>query len=70
METWHSDCGTTHSLAGWAIHQAGPIGALLEAVSGLRPAGLFLLGHDADDRFYCSNEVVLEWLRSISEVQP
>lgn len=70
MRSWHSKCGTVHCLAGWAIHQAGPIGATLEALHGAHLAGLFLLGHDAADRFYRSNEEVLEWLRSISEVQP
>ena len=69
MDGWHSDCGTAHCLAGWAIHQAGPIGATLESLHGSHLAGLFLLGHDAADRFYQSNEDVLEWLRSISEVQ-
>ena len=66
MTCWHSNCGTSHCLAGWAIHQAGPIGATLEALHGAHLAGLLLLGHDAAARFYQSNEQVIEWLRSIS----
>ena len=69
MDSWHSDCGTAHCLAGWAIHQAGPIGATLESLHGAHLAGLFLLGHDAASRFYQLNDEVLEWLRSIREVQ-
>ena len=70
MNLWHSNCGTTHCLAGWAIHQAGPIGATLEALHGAPLAGLLLLGHDAAARFYQSNDEVLQWLRTISEAQP
>jgi hypothetical protein len=70
MNSWHSDCGTSHCLAGWAIHQAGPIGATLERLHGAHLAGLLLLGHDAAARFYQSNDEVLQWLRTISEAQP
>jgi hypothetical protein len=70
MDSWHSNCGTAHCLAGWAIHQAGPIGATLEALHGAHLAGLLLLGYDAAARFYQSNDEVLQWLRTISEAQP
>jgi hypothetical protein len=66
MDSWHSDCGTAHCLAGWAIHQAGPIGATLERLHGAHLAGLLLLGHDAAARFYQSNDEVLQWLRTIN----
>ena len=66
MNSWHSNCGTAHCLAGWAIHQAGPIGATLERVHGAHVAGLLLLGHDAAARFYQSNDDVLQWLRTIN----
>jgi len=66
MSEWHSDCGTAHCLAGWAIHQAGPIGATLERLHGAHLAGLLLLGHDAAARFYQSNDEVLQWLRTIN----
>jgi len=70
MNAWHGDCGTAHCLAGWAIHQAGPIGVTLEALHGAHLAGLLLLGHDAAARFYQSDDEVREWLRTISEAQP
>jgi uncharacterized protein YjbI with pentapeptide repeats len=70
MNLWHSNCGTAHCLAGWAIRQAGPVGATLEALHGAHLAGLLLLGHDAAARFYQPNDEVLEWLRTISEAQP
>ena len=66
MSAWHDDCGTAHCLAGWAIHQAGPVGAVLEQLHGPRLAGLLLLGTEAAQHFYDSNETALEWLRSIS----
>jgi hypothetical protein len=65
MSAWHSDCGTTHCLSGWAIHQAGPVGAVLERLHGPHLAGLLLLGTEAAEHFYDSNETALEWLRSI-----
>ena len=70
MDSWHSDCGTAHCLAGWAIQQAGPIGATLEQLHGAHLAGLLLLGHDAASRFYQSNDEVLQWLRTISDGEP
>jgi hypothetical protein len=67
MGLWHSECGTVHCLAGWAIHLAGPIGATLEALHGPHMAGLLLLGTEAAAHFYDGNEEVLEWLRSIQQ---
>ena len=66
MDHWHSDCGTAHCLAGMAIQQAGPLGAVLEQLHGPALAGLLLLGSEAAQHFYDSNEAALEWLRSIS----
>ena len=65
MRAWHNDCGTAHCLAGWAIHQAGPVGAALERLHGPSLAGLLLLGPEAARHFYDSNEAALDWLRSI-----
>ena len=65
MSAWHDDCGTAHCLAGWAIHQAGPVGAVLERLHGPHLAGLLLIGVEAAEHFYDSNETALEWLRSI-----
>ena len=66
MYTWHSSCGTAHCLAGWAIHQAGPLGQVLEQLHGSALAGRLLLGHEAAERFFQSNAEVLDWLRSIA----
>lgn len=63
MDEWH--CGTTHCLAGMAIHQAGELGALLETLHGPYLAGVYLLGTEAASHFYDSNENALEWLRTV-----
>jgi hypothetical protein len=68
MTAWHSDCGTAHCLAGWAIHQAGDLGRQLEADLGPAVAGLFLLGPEAAQHFYDNDDAVLDWLRSVVEV--
>lgn len=65
MRSWHGDCGTTHCLAGWAIHQAGPLGKILEGLHGPAIAGRLLLGHEAADQFCKSDEEVLDWLETI-----
>jgi hypothetical protein len=64
MDDWHN-CDTTHCLAGWAIHQAGELGGLLEAAAGPHMAGLQLLGAEAAEHFYDSNEDARIWLESI-----
>jgi hypothetical protein len=66
MRDWHC-CDTSHCLAGWAIHQAGALGQLLEDVHGPHMAGLMLLGIEAAAHFYDSNDQALEWLRTISK---
>jgi hypothetical protein len=64
MSRWHT-CNTTHCISGWAIHQAGELGRLLEGVAGPDVAGLMLLGPDAQRHFYDENEAAAEWLRSV-----
>jgi hypothetical protein len=64
MSRWHT-CDTTHCLSGWAIHQAGELGRLLEAAVGADVAGLMLLGPDAQRHFHDENEAAAEWLRSV-----
>lgn len=64
MKTWHTG-ETTHCLGGWAIHQAGELGKLLEASAGPHMAGLQLLGVEAAEHFYDSNEDARAWLESI-----
>jgi hypothetical protein len=67
MDDWHSKCGTAHCLAGWAIHQAGPMGEILEKLHGPYLAGLLLLGTEAAEHFYESNFDVVSWLGSIAQ---
>jgi len=67
IANWHHDCGTAHCLAGWAIHQAGPLGEVLEKLHGPYIAGLLLLGADAAEHFYDSNEEAIEWLKSVAQ---
>jgi hypothetical protein len=66
MTNWHSKCGTTHCLAGWAIQQAGPVGEILEKLHGSHLAGLLLLGTEAANHFYDSKLDVIPWLASIA----
>ena len=64
MSTWHS-CATTHCIAGWAIHQAGVVGELLEKAVGPDVAGLMLLGVEAHAHFHDSDKAATEWLQSV-----
>jgi hypothetical protein len=64
MSTWHSRCGTTHCIAGWGIHQAGPEGYWLEREIGSAAAGAVLLGVEAASYFCVSNDVARKWLQS------
>lgn len=69
MSCWHT-CDTTHCIAGWAIHQAGSLGKLLESDYGAANAGLILLGTEAHGYFWkCEEndkEEVENWLTKIS----
>ena len=64
MEAWHT-CDTTHCLGGWAIHQAGPLGAVLEGALGAPIAALLLLGPEAQSHFWDSNEDARVYLQSV-----
>ena len=66
MTRWHSECGTAHCLAGWAIQQAGPVGKILEKLHGSHLAGLLLLGTEAASHFYDSKLDIIPWLASIA----
>ncbi len=63
MGNWHT-CETAHCIAGWAVHQAGPAGYLLEEMMGPHAAGAILLGDDAAKHFYDSGDQAREWLAS------
>ena len=64
MSNWHT-CGTTHCIAGWAIHLAGEPGRVMESMMGPELAGLLLLGTDAHSHFHDSNQKALEYLRGV-----
>ena len=71
MGDWHT-CETTHCIAGWAVHQAGPAGYLLEEILGPHGAGAILLGDEAATHFYDSGDQARAWLTSFlpDPVQP
>lgn len=58
---------TAHSIAWWAIEQAGEPGRILQWHMGLEVAALLLLGAEAHSHFYDSNEDALEYLREVLE---
>jgi hypothetical protein len=66
MNEWHT-CERTHCMAGWALHQAGEPGRLLEQAMGSQIAGLMLLGVDAHSHFFDSNEEATAYLHSVLE---
>jgi hypothetical protein len=64
MKSWHSHCGTTHCLAGWAV-TIHPEGKLLESIFGTNAAAA-LIFHVCEGEvpdFYGSNEEAMEWLK-------
>ena len=64
MAIWHR-CETTHCIAGWAIHQAGELGRLLECLHGPEIAGRMLLGHEAATHFHDTDSDARAWLLSV-----
>ncbi len=64
MNIWHS-CATTHCISGWAVHLAGEVGRILEAVVGNHLAGLYLLGPEAALHFYDTNESATAYLQEV-----
>ena len=69
MSTWHK-CETSHCIAGWAIHLAGPVGYVLEKAVGAPTAGLMLLGVEAHSHFYDDNATARAWLQSKLDAKP
>ena len=66
MGNWHAKgrCGTTHCIAGAAIHLRGEEGyALEDAYGSASTAGLALLGLDAGPIFYMGEDKAMEELR-------
>jgi len=75
MDGWHK-CETTHCRAGWAIHLAGPAGAVLEACFGPAVAGALIsvtscpaLEGKVPD-FYANNEEALADIKRLAALEP
>ena len=64
MRTWHT-CETTHCICGWAEHLGGPLARLLIKTNGNDVGGLMLLGVEAHEHFYQSNEEARAFLQSV-----
>ena len=62
MAGWHSECGTTHCLAGWACH-LNPVANELEQTHGTQIAGLLTLGAEAHSYFFKTDSEVINWLK-------
>ena len=62
---WHSNCGTTHCRAGWAIELAGDAGRELERALGSSAAGALIYhastGHIPD--FYSTTDAAIADIR-------
>lgn len=63
MGSWHSDCGTTHCLAGWAS-ALNSRAKELEAKLGPQVAGLLTLGPEAHKHFFDNKVEALEFLKT------
>lgn len=69
MGYWHNECGTSHCIAGWAIHLAGAEGYKLERElggegRGSAAAGAILLGLEAAHHFHIETAAARAWLQS------
>ena len=75
MGSWHSECGTTHCIAGWVttIH---PQGKLLEHLLTCPTAAALILnacGESIPDFFDCdadSEDRALEWMKTGTQPKP
>ena len=59
MDVWHSEsggCGTSHCIAGWAVHLEGDAGYALEREVGPAAAGILLLGVEASKLFFLDDD--------------
>jgi hypothetical protein len=64
MGTSHK-CEPTHSICGWAEHLGGPLAELIIRTQGNDLGGLMLLGVEAHDHFYTTNEKARAFLQSV-----
>jgi uncharacterized protein YjbI with pentapeptide repeats len=64
QEVWHSDCGTAHCCAGWAVVLAGGAGPRAEARLGTGAAAALLLGGVRHPFGEADRERVIPWLQA------
>jgi hypothetical protein len=64
MNSWHK-CETTHCICGWAEHLGGPLAELIIRTQGNDMGGLMLLGVEAHDHFYKTNNEARAFLQSV-----
>jgi len=74
MHSWHSECGTTHCIAGHVVLLAGEAGIKLEnQTQTLTAAELIYLKSDPNfqkmPNFYADNEEAIEELKKLAEVE-
>jgi hypothetical protein len=70
MSRWHGAdghwCGTTHCRAGWAVHEAGAPGKVLQDKYGPHRAGMMIYRASTGraPHFFATNERALEDIRA------
>jgi len=61
---WHSECGTAHCCAGWAVVLAGKAGKAAEARLGTASAARLLLGGEGHPFDPADRREVIPWLQA------
>ena len=64
MAEWHSDCGTKHCFAGWAVTLAGEVGKAAEGRLGTASAARLLLGGSDHPFGEEDGDEVIPWLEA------
>ena len=64
MDSWHSDCGTKHCFAGWAVTLSGEAGGAAEKRLGTDSAARLLLGGSGHPFGSHEGDMVIPWLEA------
>jgi hypothetical protein len=64
MDYWHSECGTKHCFAGWAVALAGEVGKASEGRLGTGSAARLLLGGSDHPFNEEDGDKVIPWLEA------
>ncbi len=64
MDEWHSDCGTKHCFAGWAVTLAGEVGKAAEGRLKTGSAARLLLGGSGHPFGADDGDKVIPWLEA------